>query len=331
VAGRDLRTLPKAHLHLHLEGGMRPSTMAGLLEAAGLPPPPAADGSFDTFVSIYQHACEGLRSPTDLTRLVREVVEDAAADGAVWIEPATWTTPARAARTGLPDEEAVLRVLLEALQGAARDMGIGAGLMMTSNRLRPPAEAEQLARLAARYAGKGVVSFGLADNDATGPPEPFADAFAIARAAGLIAAPHGGELGGPERVRGALDALGARRVQHGVRAVEEPALLARLAHEQVCLDVCPTSNVQLRVVPTIQQHPLPTLLDAGILVSLNADDPLVFGSGLLQEYELARQTFQLSDETLAYIAACSIRASGAPDDLKRTALAGIDDWLASEP
>jgi adenosine deaminase len=331
MAGRDLRTLPKAHLHLHLEGGMRPSTMADLLDAAGLPPPLAADGSFDTFVSIYQHACEGLRSPTDLTRLVREVVEDAAADGAVWIEPATWTTPARAARTGLPDEEAVLRVLLEALQGAARDLGIGAGLMMTSNRLRPPAEAEQLARLAARYAGRGVVSFGLADNDATGPPEPFADAFAIARAAGLIAAPHGGELGGPERVRGALDALGARRVQHGVRAVKEPALLARLANEQVCLDVCPTSNVQLRVVPTIEQHPLPALLDAGIPVSLNADDPLVFGSGLLQEYELARQTFQLSDETLAYIAACSIRASGAPDDLKRTALAGIDDWLAAEP
>jgi adenosine deaminase len=331
MAGRDLRRLPKAHLHLHLEGGMRPSTMADLLDAAGLPPPPAADGSFDTFVSIYHHACEGLRSPADLTRLVREVVEDAAADGAVWIEPAAWTTPAMAARVGLADEEAALRVLLEALQAAARDTGIGAGLMMSSNRLRPPAEAEQLARLAARFAGRGIVSFGLADNDATGPPEPFADAFAIARAAGLIAAPHGGELGGPERVRGALDALGARRVQHGVRAVEEPALLARLAQEQVCLDVCPTSNVQLRVVPTIEQHPLPALLDAGIPVTLNADDPLVFGSGLLQEYELARQTFQLSDETLAYIAACSIRASGAPDDLKRTALARIDDWLASEP
>jgi len=326
---RDLRALPKAHLHLHLEGGMRPSTMHELLDAAGLPPPREADGNFDTFISIYRHACEGLRSPADLARLVHEVVEDAANDGAVWIEPSEWITPTMAARAGLADEEAVLRVVLEALQEAARDTGIGAGLMVSTNRLRPPAEAAALARLAARYAGKGVVSFGLADNDATGPPEPFADAFAIARAAGLIAAPHGGELGGPQRVRGALDALGAQRIQHGVRAVEDPQLLERLAAEQVCLDVCPTSNVQLRVVPSIEQHPLPTLLHAGIPVSLNADDPLVFGSGVLQEYELARQAFDLSDETLAHIAACSIRASGAPHELKRTALAGVESWLGS--
>src|SRR6266536_678475 len=178
---RDLRALPKAHLHLHLEGGMRPSTMHELLDAAGLPPPREADGNFDTFISIYRHACEGLRSPADLARLVHEVVEDAANDGAVWIEPSEWITPTMAARAGLADEEAVLRVVLEALQEAARDTGIGAGLMVSTNRLRPPAEAAALARLAARYAGKGVVSFGLADNDATGPPEPFADAFACAR------------------------------------------------------------------------------------------------------------------------------------------------------
>jgi adenosine deaminase len=324
---RDLRALPKAHLHLHLEGGMRPSTLAELSARYAMPAPPEPDGTFATFVRTYRAACEGLRTPDDVRRVVREVVEDAAADGAVWIEPAEWITPTTAARAGLADEEAVLKVVLEALSDAARSAGIGAGLMISTNRLRPPAEAEALARLAVRYAGRGVVSFGLADDDALGPPEPFADAFALARAAGLIAAPHGGELGGPERVRGALDALGAQRVQHGVRAVEDPPLLERLAAEQVCLDVCLTSNVYLGIVPRIEEHPLPTLLAAGIPISLNTDDPLMFGSSLLEEYELARAVFGLDDTTLAHIAACSIRASGAPDALKSTALAGIEDWL----
>ncbi|HET6317249.1 MAG TPA: adenosine deaminase [Chloroflexota bacterium] len=324
---RDLRQLPKAHLHLHLEGAMRPSTMHDLLSAAGLPAPPRADGTFATFLSIYDHASQGLRSPDDIARLVREVVEDAAADGAVWVEPAEWLKSTAAERAGLSDVEAVLRVVLEALNEAARQTGIGTGLMVSTNRLRPTSEAEALARLAARNAGQGVVSFGLAGDEASGPPEPFSDAFAIARAAGLLATPHGGELAGPVSVRGALDTLGARRIQHGVRSVEDPALLQRLADEQVCLDVCPTSNVHLRVVPSLSDHPLPALVHAGIPVSLNADDPLVFGAGLLAEYELARASFGFDDATLAHIAACSIRASGAPEELKRTALAGVDAWL----
>ena len=167
----------------------------------------------------------------------------------------------------------------------------GVGLMVSANRVYPPADAVALAHLAAHHAGRGVVAFGLADDEMRGPPEPFAAAFAIARTAGLISAPHAGEHGGPDSVRGALDTLAARRIQHGVRAAEDPALLERLAAEEVCLDVCPTSNVQLRVVSSYTEHPLRKLLDAGVQVSLNADDPLFFGSGVLGEYELARQTF----------------------------------------
>ena len=326
---RDLRSLPKAHLHLHLEGGMRQRTLADFTERYGLPPPPTPDGSFATFIRTYRQACEGLRSADDLRRLVGEVVEDAAVDGAVWIEPADWITRASADRMGLADEEAVLNVILEALYDAARTHGIDAGLMMSSNRIHPPEQAEGLARLAARYAGNGVVSFGLADDEVVGPPEAFANAFAIARAAGLVSAPHGGELAGPERVRGALDALDADRVQHGVRSVEDPALLERLAEQQTCLDVCLTSNVYLGVVPSLEQHPLPQLLAAGIPVSLNTDDPLVFGSSLLGEYEIARRVFGLDDKTVAAIAAASIRHSGAPAWLKESALAGVEDWLAA--
>jgi adenosine deaminase len=323
---RALRTLPKAHLHLHLEGGMRQSTLAELSARYAMPPPPEPDGTFATFIRTYRAACDGLRTPAELHRLVHEVVEDAAHDGAVWIEPQEWITIDMADRAGLKDEESVLRVLLEALADAAHATGIGAGLMVASNRQRPADQAEALARLAARYAGRGVVAFGLVDDETVGP-EPFADAFAIARSAALIAAPHGGELAGPERVWGALDALKAQRVQHGVRSVEDPALLARLADEQVCLDVCLTSNVYLGVVPSLAAHPLPQLVAAGIPISLNTDDPLIFGSTLLGEYEIARDVFGLDDTTLASIAASSIRHSGAPASLKASALAGIQRWL----
>ncbi len=225
--------------------------------------------------------------------------------------------------------QAVLDLLLDTARQASARTGVGVGFMVSTNRTRPPEEAVALARLAEKYAGRGVVSFGLADDETKGRPEPFAEAFQIARAAGLIASPHAGEHGGPDSVRGALDALGARRIQHGVRSAEDPDLLRRLADEGVCLDVCPTSNVQLRVVESFATHPLPALLDAGVNVSLNADDPLFFGSGVLAEYELARHSFGLDDAALAHIAATSIRASGAPADLKKTAQANIERWLAT--
>jgi adenosine deaminase len=247
----------------------------------------------------------------------------------VWLEPAEWLAPGQPERLGLGDAQAVLDLLLDAARQASTRTGVAVGFMLSANRTRSPEEAVGLARLAEHYAGRGVVSFGLADDETKGRAEPFAEAFAIARGAGLIASPHAGEHGGPDSVRGALDALGARRIQHGVRSAEDPELLRRLADEGVCLDVCPTSNVQLRVVESLGAHPLPALLDAGVSVSLNADDPLFFGSGVLAEYELARHTFGLDDAALAGIAASSIRASGAPADLKAQALADIERWLGA--
>jgi adenosine deaminase len=326
---RDLRQLPKAHLHLHLEGGMRPSTLVDLSKHYAAPMPDPPDGSFATFIRLYRAAAAVLRVPDDYVRLVHEVVQDAAADGVVWLEPAEWLAPGQPERLGLADAQAVLDLLLDAARQASASTGVAVGWMVATNRTRPVAEAVSLARLAARYAGRGVVSFGLADDETKGRPEPFAPAFDIARAAGLIPSPHAGEHGGPDSVRGALDALGARRIQHGVRSAEDPQLLRRLAGEGVCLDVCPTSNVQLRVVTSLATHPLPALLDAGVNVSLNADDPLFFGSGVLAEYELARHSFGLDDAALARVAACSIRASGAPAGLKDKALADIDSWLLS--
>ena len=324
---RDLATLPKAHLHLHLEGAMRPETLAELADQAGIPVPEVRGyGSFGAFADMYVAACDVLRSMDDLRRLVDEVVEDAALAGAVWVEPATYL-PQHNDRLG-PDE-AVLEVLLDELAASGERHGIAAGLLVAADRTLDPRVALAQARIAVRYADEGVVAFGLHNDEVGFPPEPFADAFAVARKGGLLSAPHGGELEGPAWVAGALESLGADRIQHGIRVVEDPELLARLADADVCLDVCPTSNVMLGVVPTVAEHPLPTLLDAGVTCSLNADDPLLFGPGLLEEYELVRAELGLDDGRLAAIARSSILASGADDAVKADATRAVDAWLAS--
>lgn len=324
---RDLVALPKAHLHIHLEGAMRPDTLTELAAVAGIPVPAVRGfGSFTAFAGMYLAACEVLRTEADLRRLVDEVVADGAAAGAVWIEPGVYL-PHHRDRLGPPEQ--VLEIILDELSRAGARHGIGTGLMVSADRTLDPADAVAQAELAARYEGQGVVSFGLANDEVGHPPEPFAPAFAIARDGGLISAPHAGELDGPASVRGALLALGADRVQHGVRAVEDPALVGLLGDRGTCLDVCPSSNVLLAVVPSLAAHPLPALLAAGVRCSLNADDPLLFGPGLLEEYELVRAEMGLPDEDLAAMARASLEASGAPDAYRATAVAQVDAWLAA--
>ncbi|HVN52477.1 MAG TPA: adenosine deaminase [Acidimicrobiales bacterium] len=323
---RDLATLPKAHLHLHLEGGMRPGTLTDLAAGYGVPVPRIRGfGSFRAFASTYLAACDVLRTEDDFTRLVDETLDDAADSGAVWIEVAFH--PAHH-RPRFGTDEQVVELVLAAMATASDRTGVGAGLMLSADRTKPPSDAVELAHLACRYANAGVVSFGLANDEQLGAPEAYVEAYAIARSCGLLSTPHAGELCGPDSVRGALDALGADRIQHGVRAIEDPALVARLADERVCLDVCPTSNLALGVVERMADHPLPALLDAGVPCSINADDPLLFGPGLLEEYELCRSELALDDASLAAAAGASIDHSAAPADVKAAALAAIGDWLA---
>ncbi len=324
---RDLLNLPKAHLHLHLEGGMRPSTLQERCDHYGIEVPQIRGfGSFSAFADTYLAACDVLRTPEDMARLVRECIEDAAASGAVWIELAFH--PAHH-RERLGTDAEIVDLVLAAAAQASVDTGVGAGLMLSADRTKVPADAVELAELAAELAGQGVVAFGLANDEVVGPPEPYARAFAVAREAGLLSTPHAGELCGPESVLGALDALGADRIQHGVRAMEDPALVSRLVDEGICLDVCPTSNLSLGVVDRLEDHPLPALVAAGVRCSINADDPLLFGPGLLEEYEVCRTALGLDDGALAGVATASIAASGAPDAVKAAALAGVADWLAS--
>jgi adenosine deaminase len=326
VSLRDLRKLPKAHLHIHLDGSMRASTLQELAEREGIRAPDVRQHrDFKDFGEAIGGVANLINSEDDVRRLVREVVEDALNDGVVWLELSVWPGFLRG-RLGTPED--VMELLLEAGRQATSDATIELGWMLAANRNRGPGEAVQAAKLAASLADRGVVSFGLDGDEAAFPPGPYQEAFSLARQAGLLSTPHAGELLGPSSVHGALEQLGADRILHGVRAAEDEALMQRLSSSGTCLDVCPSSNVHVGVVPAMDSHPLSRLLQAGIKCSLNADDPLLFGVGILDEYSRARDEMLLNDAQLAGLARTSLEASAAPRSLLRAALLSIDDWLA---
>jgi adenosine deaminase len=322
---RDLRALPKAHLHLHLEAAMRPATLRDLASQHGVTIPPLEFKTFSDFIVLYELATDVLRTPGDLRRLFLELAEDARDDGAVWVEyfvyPPLWL-----GRFGDDGEALDLAIALAAEATAAT--GVGLAAIVTADRTLDPSLAMTAAELAVERAGRGVVGFGLANDETHVPPEPVAKPFALAREAGLLSVPHAGELAGPESVRAAIDVLHADRIGHGVRAVEDPALVQRLADELITCDVSVASNLTLGLYPSVREHAIGTLVAAGVPVTINTDDPLLFGPGLLDEYTSVRDAFGYDDATMAQIAATSIRSSGAPAALQASALAAIDAWLA---
>ena len=326
---RDPRTLPKAELHLHLLAAMRPATLAELAAEDGRSAPdPRGFTDFPGFQRVFNAAFEATSArPENLWRVVAELVEDVAADGGVWVQP--HFDPHSYDHFG--SGEQVLELVLDAGRQAGERCGVGFGLTIAVSRHRSPAEAVRLARFAARHAGRGIHALGLTGDERFAPAEPFAEAFAVAREAGLTSAPHAGELCGPDSVRAAVEQLGATRVAHGIRAAEDPALLELLVERGVSLDVCLSSNRVLGVVEELTEHPLPRLLAAGVRCSLGTDDPLMFGSSLAEEYLLARDTFGLTDRQLAAVARTSVETGDAPAEVVAAAVAGIDAWLGSTP
>lgn len=303
-----LRDLPKAHLHLHLEAAMRPSTLRELGAEHGIELPPMSGlTTFTEFIALYEAATAVLRREADLRRLVRELAEDAEADGAVWVETFVYP-PLWQGRFG--DDRDALDMYLDIARGVSDDVGIGLGCIVTADRTDDPARAEHWATIAVDRREDGVVGFGLANDETHFPPEPFERAFRIAIDGGLLSLPHAGELAGPASVRGALDVLHADRLGHGVRAIEDADLVKRLADEQVPCDVSVASNLTLGLYPSIEQHAIGVLVDAGVPVTINTDDPLMFGMSLLEEYAAVQRAFGWSDEVMAGIARTSIDVSG---------------------
>lgn len=334
---RDLTLLPKAHLHLHFTGSMRPSTLLELADkygvrlpdalTAGEPPKLRAtdERGWFRFQRLYDAARSCLREPDDIRRLVREAAEEDVRDGSGWLEIQVDPTSYAPLLGGMIP---AVEIILDAVEAASRDTGLGMRVIIAANRMKHPLDARTLARLAVRYADRGVVGFGLSNDERRGMARDFDRAFAIAREGGLLAAPHGGELTGPSSVRDCLDDLHAARVGHGVRAAEDPRLLKRLADRQITCEVCPASNVALGVYERPEDVPLRTLFEAGVPMALGADDPLLFGSRLAAQYEIARRHHAFTDGELAELARQSVRGSAAPEEVRAKLLDGIDHWLS---
>lgn len=337
---RDIRLLPKAHLHLHFTGSMRPGTLLELADKYGVHLPEALKGGeppqlratdergWFRFQRLYDMARSCLRAPEDIQRLVREAAEEDVRDGSRWLEIQVDPTSYAPRLGGLIP---ALEIILDAVDGARRDTGLDIRVLVAANRMKHPLDARTLARLAVRYRDRGIVGFGLSNDERRGFARDFDRAFAIAREGGLLAAPHGGELSGPASVRDCLDDLHAARVGHGVRSAEDARLLARLAERGVTCEVCPASNVALGVYEKPEDVPLRTLWDAGVPMALGADDPLLFGSRLAAQYEIAREAHGFTDAELAELARQSVRGSAAPAAERTALLAAIDGWLATEP
>jgi adenosine deaminase len=333
---RDVRQLPKAHLHLHFTGSMRPATLLELADKYGVHLPEALTGGeppklratdergWFRFQRLYDLARSCVRGPEDIQRLVREAAEEDVRDGSGWLEIQVDPTSYAPRLGGLIP---ALEIILDAVRTASRDTGLGMRVVVAANRMKHPLEARTLARLAVRHADRGVVGFGLSNDERRGMARDFDRAFAIAREGGLLAAPHGGELAGPSSVRDCLDDLRAARIGHGVRAAEDPALLRRLADSGVTCEVCPASNVALGVYEKAEDIPLRTLFAAGVPLALGADDPLLFGSRLAAQYTIAREAHGFTDTELAELARQSIRGSAAPAGVREKLLAGVEGWL----
>jgi adenosine deaminase len=332
----DLVALPKAHLHLHLTGAMRHSTMVELARVHGITLPPALteewppalstadERGWFRFQRLYDVARSVLRTPDDLYRLVREIAEDERAEGSGWLELQADPSGFAARYGGIT---AFTELLIDAAEKAARAADIGIGIIVAANRTRHPLDARMIARLAAQFAGQGVIGFGLSNDERRGPAADFAPAFRIAERAGLLLAPHAGELVGPPSVVAALDLLHADRLGHGVRSAEDPRLVERLAAEGITCEVCPSSNVALGVAPDPESVPLRTLFEAGVPIALGADDPVLFGRRLVKQYEIARDVHAFTPAELAELARQSLHSAAAPPDIRARLLAGIDAWL----
>jgi adenosine deaminase len=334
----DLSALPKAHLHLHLTGAMRHATLIELAGVHGVALPPALteewpprlstadERGWFRFQRLYDTARSVLRTPDDLCRLVREIAEDERAEGSGWLELQADPSGFAAMYGGVT---AFTELLLDAAAKAARTADVGIGIIIAANRTRHPMDARTLARVAAQYAGQGVVGFGLSNDERRGPAAEFERAFLIAERAGLLLAPHAGELVGPASVTASLDLLHANRLGHGVRSVEDPRVVERLAASGVACEVCPLSNVSLGVAPDEESVPVRVLFEAGVPVALGADDPLLFGRRLVKQYEIARDVHNFTPAELAELARMSIRSSVAPSDTRARLLTAIDSWLAA--
>ncbi|RCV49118.1 adenosine deaminase [Marinitenerispora sediminis] len=322
--------LPKAELHVHIEGTLEPEMVFALAERNGIAPPAptVADlraryrfRDLQSFLDIYYANMAVLRTERDfhdlaaayLTRCRNQGVRHAE----IFFDPQAHL--ARGVEMGT-----VVRGLAAALEEARTD-GFSAELIMCFLRDQPAESAAETLRLAEPFLDR-IVGVGLDSAEVGHPPSKFAEVFRRARDLGLRAVAHAGEEGPPEYVHEALDVLGVQRIDHGVRALEGPALVARLRTERIPLTVCPLSNVRLAVVPDIAAHPLPRMLAEGLVVTVNSDDPAYFGGYIAENFAAVRDGLGLSTDDLRLLAANSFEAAFIGEERRAELLAEVAAW-----
>jgi adenosine deaminase len=329
-AGRDLVALPKVDLHVHLEGAMRPGTVVELADRYGVELPEGLRQGryefrdFRHFIDEFVAGIRCLRAPDDFRRIALELAEDQAARGVRYTE-VTFSLPDHRARIG--DWDATLAAVLEGLAEGERRSGIVSRVIVDVVRGIDPADSRRAMEVAAANVDRGVIAIGLGGDEVEYPPQLYQEIFGEGIAAGLHSIPHAGETHGTASIRGALDALHAERIAHGIRILEDPALVAEVRERGIGLDVCPTSNLMTRSVPSLETHPLPAMLDAGLRCSLGSDDPSLFHSSIADEYEVCRRIFGFDDQRLALLVRNGVETSFAPAGLKAEIGAGIEAWL----
>jgi adenosine deaminase len=329
---RDLSALPKAELHLHLEGAMRRETVLDLVDRQGLPVPSGLGeegwrfADHLDFIEQYIAMCGLMNDLEDFRRLAHEVCEDLAANGVRYAE-VVFSPSNHADRLG-GDWFGPIEAVLDGLAAGERDTGVVVRLGPDIVRDLGLEQADRVLEVVLKYAGRGVVALNCAGSERT-DVGLFARHFRAAKDAGLRSIPHAGEWAGPSNVWATLASYQPDRIGHGVAAARDPELARRLADLGIPLEVSPLSNVATGVFASLEDHPFDRLREAGVVVTLNSDDPPMFGAWLADVYEAARSTWGYGDEVLAEISRTGVRASFADDDLKASIERGIDAWLAA--
>ena len=328
---RDVRSLPKAELHIHLEGSVRTSTLRTFADRDGtsLPHGLGADDAWSfggplDFIDNYTELCQLLATPEDFRQVAVEFCEDLAATGVHYAE-AVFSPGNHARRLG-GDWYGPIEAVLDGLGAGKRDTGVTVRLCPDIVRDAGMDDAHRTLEVALRYVGRGVVALNCAGSERTGI-EPFAWLFRRAKRAGLRSVPHAGEWAGPDNVWATLRHLQPDRIGHGVRAIDDPTLVEALAERAIPLETCPVSNVATGAYPDLAAHPFPALRAAGVALTLNSDDPAMFGGWLSDVYAAAAAAWNLGDDDLAALARAAVDVSFADDTIKATLRTSIAAWL----
>ncbi len=334
-----IHRMPKVELHIHLEGAVSPETYMRLCERNRLTPafpldpaqptyPLPRPGDFQHFVRLYLAIQDAIRTADDFALVVYELARDRAAQRVVYSEVTVTPYTHIWQDKGL-SPEAIIEGLEEGRRRAREDFGVELRWILDIPRALPEPAATWTADWAIAWQERGVVALGLGGSEARGPAERFAAAFTRARAAGLHSVPHAGETGGPASIWAALHALGAERIGHGVRAIEDPLLLTYLKARQIPLEVNLTSNIALGLYPTLDHHPFPHLWRMGLYLTLNSDDPPLFRTTLTEEYVKAVRHFGLTWNDVCTLVLNAAQATFLPPAEKQRLVQTIQQELAA--